>query len=198
LSAFRIKSRQQPVLNIDIAFDAVALACFVRPFPAEARMVFVPNILLSAFAACCAFLLWDRRRLQRRARRRWCVDCRPRAVQRRLCKFPHPDKEQIDVFVQKDDIVIETGHENINEEARRHSGGPRRPTLREQEVLALVNTGRPNKQIAYQLSLSEMTVMVHRSQVMHKMGARSLVDLVRMADKLRVSATQGATIKIKP
>jgi len=50
-------------------------------------------------------------------------------------------------------------------------------TSREQEVLALVITGRPNKQIAYQLSLSEMTVKVHRSQVMHKMGARSLVDL---------------------
>jgi hypothetical protein len=51
-------------------------------------------------------------------------------------------------------------------------------------------SGRPNKQIGYQLSLSEMTVKVHRSQVMHKMGARSLVDLVRMADKLGVSAAR--------
>ena len=71
-------------------------------------------------------------------------------------------------------------------------------TSREQEVLALVITGRPNKQIAYQLSLSEMTVKVHRSQVMHKMGARSLVDLVRMADKLGVSATQAQPTKTKP
>jgi FixJ family two-component response regulator len=63
-------------------------------------------------------------------------------------------------------------------------------TPREQEVLALVITGRPNKQIAYQLKLSEMTVKVHRSQVMHKMQARSLVDLVRMADRLGVSARQ--------
>jgi FixJ family two-component response regulator len=61
-------------------------------------------------------------------------------------------------------------------------------TSREQEVLALVITGRPNKQIAYELKLSEMTVKVHRSQVMHKMQARSLVDLVRMADSLGISA----------
>ena len=71
-------------------------------------------------------------------------------------------------------------------------------TSREQEILSLVITGRPNKQIAYQLSLSEMTVKVHRSQVMHKMGARSLVDLVRMADKLGVSATQAQPTKTKP
>jgi FixJ family two-component response regulator len=63
-------------------------------------------------------------------------------------------------------------------------------TSREQEVLALVITGRPNKQIAYQLKLSELTVKVHRGQVMRKMRAKSLVDLVRMADKLAVSARQ--------
>ena len=63
-------------------------------------------------------------------------------------------------------------------------------TSREQEVLALVITGRPNKQIAYQLKLSEMTVKVHRSQAMRKMRARSLVELLRMADKLGVSGRQ--------
>jgi RNA polymerase sigma factor (sigma-70 family) len=57
-------------------------------------------------------------------------------------------------------------------------------TSREREVIALVVSGRPNKQIAYQLELSEMTVKVHRSQIMRKMQAKSLVDLVRMADKL--------------
>ena len=57
-------------------------------------------------------------------------------------------------------------------------------TPREREVIALVVSGRPNKQIAYQLKLSEMTVKVHRSQIMRKMQAKSLVDLVRMADKL--------------
>jgi len=61
-------------------------------------------------------------------------------------------------------------------------------TSREREIIALVVTGRPNKQIAYQLGLSEMTVKVHRSQIMRKMRANSLVELVRMADKLGVSA----------
>ena len=60
-------------------------------------------------------------------------------------------------------------------------------TTREREVLPLITTGRPNKQIAHDLDISEMTVKVHRSQIMHKMGARSLVDLVRMADELGVS-----------
>ncbi len=60
-------------------------------------------------------------------------------------------------------------------------------TSREREVFALVVTGRPNKQIAHQLELSEMTIKVHRSQALRKMRAKSLVDLVRMADKLGVS-----------
>jgi FixJ family two-component response regulator len=59
--------------------------------------------------------------------------------------------------------------------------------LREREVFTLVVTGRPNKQIAAQLELSETTVKVHRSQITRKMRAKSLVDLVRMADKLGVS-----------
>jgi FixJ family two-component response regulator len=61
-------------------------------------------------------------------------------------------------------------------------------TVREREVFALVVTGRPNKQIAAELDLSEMTVKVHRSQITRKMQAKSIVALVRMADKLGVSA----------
>jgi FixJ family two-component response regulator len=60
-------------------------------------------------------------------------------------------------------------------------------TSREREVLPIVVTGLLNKQIAGQLELSEMTVKVHRSQIMRKMRAKSLVDLVRMADKLGIS-----------
>jgi len=60
-------------------------------------------------------------------------------------------------------------------------------TLREREVFTLVVTGRRNKQIAFQLELSEATVKVHRSQITRKMRAKSLVDLVRMADKLGIS-----------
>jgi FixJ family two-component response regulator len=63
-------------------------------------------------------------------------------------------------------------------------------TPREREVLALVITGRRNKQIAAQANLSEMTVKIHRSQIMRKMRAKSLVDLVRMADALGVSAEE--------
>lgn len=61
-------------------------------------------------------------------------------------------------------------------------------TTREREVMALVVTGRMNKQIAADLGLSEITVKVHRGNVMHKMGAKSLADLVRMADRLGLSA----------
>ena len=57
-------------------------------------------------------------------------------------------------------------------------------TPREQEVMALVVTGRLNKQIAGDLGVSEITVKVHRSQAMRKMRASSLTDLARMADQL--------------
>jgi len=57
-------------------------------------------------------------------------------------------------------------------------------TGREREIMALVANGRANKQIAAELQVSEMTVKVHRGQIMRKMRARSLPELVRMADRL--------------
>jgi len=57
-------------------------------------------------------------------------------------------------------------------------------TERERQIMALVVAGRANKQIAAELNLSEMTVKVHRGQVMRKMKATSLPELVRMADRL--------------
>lgn len=59
-------------------------------------------------------------------------------------------------------------------------------TAREQEIMGLVTSGLMNKQIAGQLGVSEITVKVHRGSVMRKMNARSLADLVRMADALGV------------
>ena len=59
-------------------------------------------------------------------------------------------------------------------------------TSREQEVLSLVTAGLMNKQIAAELGVSEITVKVHRGNAMKKMDARSLADLVRMADALGV------------
>ena len=59
-------------------------------------------------------------------------------------------------------------------------------TLREREVLALVAAGRMNKQIAAEIGLAEITVKIHRGNVMKKMGAKSLADLVRMAEMLGI------------
>jgi FixJ family two-component response regulator len=59
-------------------------------------------------------------------------------------------------------------------------------TPREQQVIALVTSGLMNKQIAAEIGVSEITVKVHRGNVMRKMGARSLADLVRMADMLGI------------
>jgi len=62
-------------------------------------------------------------------------------------------------------------------------------TPREQVIMREVITGRPNKKIAASLKLSEFTVKLHRSHVMRKMQASSLVDLVRMADTLQIVTT---------
>ena len=68
----------------------------------------------------------------------------------------------------------------VNELRHRHS----MLTERERQIMKFVVAGRVNKQIAAELNLSEITVKVHRQQVMRKMQAASLPELVRMADRL--------------
>ena len=63
-------------------------------------------------------------------------------------------------------------------------------SLREKEVMERVTGGLLNKQIAAELGVSEVTVKVHRGSVMQKMGAKSLADLVRMADTLAIRRTK--------
>jgi FixJ family two-component response regulator len=60
-------------------------------------------------------------------------------------------------------------------------------TAREKEVIAYVSAGFVNKRIAAEMDISEVTVKVHRRNIMQKMSARSLAELVRMADLLGVS-----------
>jgi FixJ family two-component response regulator len=70
-------------------------------------------------------------------------------------------------------------------------------TSREREVLSLVTAGLMNKQIAAELGVSEITVKVHRGNAMKKMDARSLADLVRMADALGVRDAKHSRLDIE-
>jgi FixJ family two-component response regulator len=72
-------------------------------------------------------------------------------------------------------------------------------TPREREVMWLVVTGMLNKQTGHRLGVTEKTIKVHRARVMHKMGADSLAELVRMAEQLRAeSAPSDATAERPP
>jgi FixJ family two-component response regulator len=70
-------------------------------------------------------------------------------------------------------------------------------TLREREVMTLVVAGCLNKEIGNDIGLTEATVKVHRGQAMRKMKARSLAELVRMADKLKLSCPKSKSSSIK-
>lgn len=95
---------------------------------------------------------------------------------------PFRDQELIDA-IQRGIALDETRR---REEADAEELARRWATLNpgEQDVLRLIARGLLNKQVAGELGVSEITVKVRRGRVMRKMGARTLVDLVRMADRL--------------
>lgn len=97
---------------------------------------------------------------------------------------PFNDQELLDAIQQaleRDRRARQEQHEKA-ELRRRYE----RLTPRERQVLKLVASGMPTKEIASALGTSEITAKVHRSQMMHKMQADSLVELGRMAEKLKV------------
>ena len=90
---------------------------------------------------------------------------------------------------------IALGHEvEIQALRERHASLSRR----EREVMTLVAAGRPNKQVAFQLGISEITVKAHRGKVMRKMHADSFADLVNMAARLVASPRQFASASSMP
>jgi RNA polymerase sigma factor (sigma-70 family) len=91
--------------------------------------------------------------------------------------------DAIEIALEKDRMRREREEERLELKSRYETLTPR-----EREVLPLVISGRLNKQIAAEIGASETTVKVHRSQLMKKMGADSLADLVRMGEKLGLSA----------
>ena len=98
---------------------------------------------------------------------------------------PFRDQDLLDAIhqaLQRDRTAQEQQAEIHDLQARYHA-----LTRREQEVMTLVVSGMLNKQIASEIGASEATVKIHRGQVMHKMQAGSVADLVRMADKLKLS-----------
>ena len=98
---------------------------------------------------------------------------------------PFRDQDLLDAIqqaLQRDRTAQEQQAEIHDLQGRYHG-----LTRREQEVMTLVVSGMLNKQIASEIGASEATVKIHRGNVMHKMQAGSVVDLVRMADKLKIS-----------
>ncbi len=84
--------------------------------------------------------------------------------------------------------ALEQSKKNMKEASERDNINARIETLtpREKEVLRWVISGRPNKQIAWELGTVEKTIKVHRSRVMQKTGADSLAELVRMTEKIGI------------
>jgi FixJ family two-component response regulator len=90
--------------------------------------------------------------------------------------------------------ALERSKSIIDREAQVHALKARyaRLTAREREVMALVVTGLPNKQVGGELGISEITVKAHRGSMMRKMNAESLAELVSIASRLRLMRPSAA------
>ena len=97
---------------------------------------------------------------------------------------PFRDQDLLDVIQRAldRDRVLREKQKQLAELQERYAG----LSVREREVMSLVVSGLLNKQIAAELRASETTVKIHRGHVMQKMQAKSLPELVRMADRLKV------------
>jgi len=98
----------------------------------------------------------------------------------------------------RDQDMLDAVTRALNQDRKRRAGDEARSDLRqrfetltprEREVMALVASGLRNKQIAYQLQIEEITVKIHRGRAMKRMEARSLADLVCMAEMLGIRRT---------
>jgi FixJ family two-component response regulator len=104
---------------------------------------------------------------------------------------PFRDQDLLDAI----DIGLARDHERRESERELRTLSERFESLtaREREVMSYVVMGRLNKEIAGDLGISEITVKVHRAQVVRKMNADSLPELARMADKLKLGAQKPHT-----
>ena len=103
---------------------------------------------------------------------------------------PLDDKVMIDAIRE----AVRRGQENLAREEVQHQLQDRFASLtkREREVMHLVVKGLMNKQVGFELDISEITVKAHRGRVMEKMQATTFVDLVNMAARLGISTARGA------
>ena len=112
-----------------------------------------------------------------------------RAVKSGAVEFltkPFRDQDLLDAIQQA--LLLDCAAKEAQAEIRDLQQRYQALTPREREVMTLVASGKLNKQIGFEIGASEATVKIHRGHVMQKMQAESLADLVRMADKLRLSS----------